>query len=654
MCSAPVLMYPKFDREFILQTDASDTGLGVALSQLDNNGLERPVAYASKVLSPRERKYCTTEKEAFAVVFGVRTFRIYLLGRPFTVITDHSALKWLHTIDLKGRLARWVMDLQEFQFSVVHKPGRLHNNADALSCLLIPHKREALTAFENVRIGPSSEDIAQENDNCAITVNPTLNIKQAQQEDPIIAKIMEFKTSGKPRPEFAAWCRDTRLKAFWYHFDRMFIRNGLLYRSFKAKNPHPDPVVVVPKILEAEILKGTHDSPFSGHLGVSRTLERIRRRFFWPRMRESVEEYIHQCDTCMQRKLPANKNKAPLKNIEVSEPFTFWAIDYMGPLPETAWGNWHILVAMDHFTKWCEAFPTKDQKATTVVKILVEKVFSRFGPPVVLHSDQGANFESNLMHELCDVMGITKTRTTAYHPRCDGHVERQNRTLQDMLAAFSSKHGSDWDLWLDSVVFTYNTSRQESLRISPYEVVFGRTPRIPLELELGLPLRDPSTQSEYVQSIRKVFREVRQVARENLEEARDTQRKRNEEKAQAWCPFVQGETVYLRRPKGWKFGANWVGPFDVVSRLGVDYKIKSTKGKVMVVHHDQLKRGYAPVGSGKVVCPARETGDTQVVYNDHTTDNEPLRDNAPLPQRVRPRNLRQNIQPPNRYGSSAT
>ena len=185
-------------------------------------------------------------------------------------------------------------------------------------------------------------------------------------------------------------------------------------------------------------------------------------------------------------------------------------------------------------------------------------------------------------------------------------------------------------------------------------MVFGRTPRIPLELELGLPLRDPSTQSEYVQSIRKVFREVRQVARENLEEARDTQRKGNEEKAQAWCPFVQGETVYLRRPKGWKFGAKWVGPFDVVSRLGVDYKIKSTKGKVMVVHHDQLKRGYAPVGSGKVVCPARETGDTQVVYNDHTTDNEPLRDNAPLPQRVRPRNLRQNIQPPNRYGSSAT
>ena len=105
----------------------------------------------------------------------------------------------------------------------------------------------------------------------------------------------------------------------------------------------------------------------------------------------------------------------------------------MGLLPETSHGNRHILVAMDHFSKWCEAFPTKDQKATTVSNILINKVFSRFGPPVVLHSDQGA----------------------AYHPQCDGQVERQNRTLQDMLAAFGSEHRDDWDLWIDSVVFLH-------------------------------------------------------------------------------------------------------------------------------------------------------------------------------------------------------
>jgi hypothetical protein len=95
------------------------------------------------------------------------------------------------------------------------------------------------------------------------------------------------------------------------------------------------------------------------------------------------------------------------------------------------------------------------------------------------------------MHEVCDIMGITKTRTTAYHPQCDGQVERQNRTLQDMLVAFCTKHGNDWDLWLNAVVFAYNTSRQESLQTSPFEVVFGRIPRLPLELELRLPLKDP-------------------------------------------------------------------------------------------------------------------------------------------------------------------
>lgn len=125
----------------------------------------------------------------------------------------------------------------------------------------------------------------------------------------------------------------------------------------------------------------------------------------------------------------------------------------MGPLPETVHGHRYILVLMDHFSKWCKEFSTKDQKASTVAAILLHKVFSRFGPPQVLHSDQGANFESNLMHELCDLMGISKTRTSAYHPQCNGQVERHNCTLQDMLSAFASNHSTEWDQWLDLIVF---------------------------------------------------------------------------------------------------------------------------------------------------------------------------------------------------------
>ena len=197
-------------------------------------------------------------------------------------------------------------------------------------------------------------------------------------------------------------------------------------------------------------------------MGVNRTTARARERFFWPHMNETVQKFIQNCSDCSQIKQNSSSNKAPLKPIEVSEPFVFWAMDYMGPIKETARGNKHILVLMDHFTKWCEAFPTKDQRASTVAQILVSRVFSRFGPPTVLHSDQGRNFDSTLMHEIYNLMGIKKTRTTAYHPQCDGLVERQNRTLQSILSAFVSEHSVDWDEWLNQAVFAYNTSVHES------------------------------------------------------------------------------------------------------------------------------------------------------------------------------------------------
>ncbi|CAB3982597.1 Retrovirus-related Pol poly from transposon [Paramuricea clavata] len=138
-------------------------------------------------------------------------------------------------------------------------------------------------------------------------------------------------------------------------------------------------------------------------------------------------------------------------------------MDYMGPLPETGRGNKHILVVVDHFTKWCEAFAIPDQKASTAAPLLVSCIFSRIGPPAVLHSDQGRNFESTLLHKICNFMGITKTSTTSYHPQCDGQTERQNRTIQAMLSAFVSNRRDD--LWLDSVTFAYNTSRHDALGI---------------------------------------------------------------------------------------------------------------------------------------------------------------------------------------------
>ncbi len=254
----------------------------------------------------------------------------------------------------------------------------------------------------------------------------------------------------------------------------------------KSSNSHPQYVLLIPSALQADVLKSLHDGPLGGHLGITRTEERVRARFHWPGIRKTVTRHIQLCKICNEKNSPTNRNAAPLGHISVSQPFTFWTMDYMGPLPETSRGNKHILVVVDHFTKWCEAFATPDQKASTVAPLLVNRVFSRFGPPVVLHSDQGRNFESTLLHEICNFMGITQT---SYHPQCDGQTERKNRTIQAMLSAFASKRRDGWDLWLDSVTFAYNTSRHDALGTSPYEVVFGQLPRLPVELELGMPLK---------------------------------------------------------------------------------------------------------------------------------------------------------------------
>ena len=258
---------------------------------------------------------------------------------------------------------------------------------------------------------------------------------------------------------------------------------------------------------------------------------------------------MRNCPVCAQTKLNSPHGKAPLQPIEVNEPFLFWAIDYMGPLSETTRGNKHLLVVMDHFTKWYEVLPIQNQRASTMADILVNRIFSRFGPPTISHSDQGRNFESNLMQKVCSLMGIHKSRTTAYHPQCDGQVERQNRTLQEMLAAFVSEHKDDWDTWVSLAAYSYNISCHESTGFSPYELVFGHSPRTPLELDSDIPIKYPSSQSEYSQSVRKVLHSFNHKARANLQQSRQRQQNSQSSVTNKWSPFMPGSSVWLRQPK---------------------------------------------------------------------------------------------------------
>ena len=170
-----------------------------------------------------------------------------------------------------------------------------------------------------------------------------------------------MKTRKQPKPNLKQ-LDDPVLKSWLKNYDKYFLHDEILYRAIgNRRNSHPHHVILIPSSMHANILKTLHDGPLGGHLGITRTEERIRKRFYWPNIRKTVTEHIQLCQVCNQQNSPLHGNPAPLGHISVSQPFTFWAMDYMGPLPETSRRNKHILLVVDHFTKWCEAFPNRSK-----------------------------------------------------------------------------------------------------------------------------------------------------------------------------------------------------------------------------------------------------------------------------------------------------
>ena len=167
LVSAPILAFPDYEKEFIVDTDASNDGIGAVLSQIQEDGNEKVIAYASRVLSKPERQYCVTRRELLAVVTFLKHFRHYLLGRRFTVRTDHGSLTWLQNFrEPEGQLARWIERLQQYNFTIIHRPGRSHGNAYAMSCLPCRqcgrethNQQDSLASISSSLIGQTPEDM---------------------------------------------------------------------------------------------------------------------------------------------------------------------------------------------------------------------------------------------------------------------------------------------------------------------------------------------------------------------------------------------------------------------------------------------------------------------------------------------------------------
>lgn len=425
LTSSPILAYPDFSQQFVLDTDASNGAIGAVLSQVGADGKEHVIAYASKKLAKSEVKYSTTRKELLAVVKFVKQFRHYLLGRKFVLRTDHNSLRWLFQFkEPEGQVARWLEFLSEYDFEIVHRAGTQHGNADALS-------RMPLVKEEMVQ----TEELQRGREVCApvVLAGDKGDLLAAQKADQHLKPVIQWLEEGL-RPsnhDVSAFSRET--KAYWFLWDQLKLVNGVLSREFYHDNPNQGVKfrqIVVPKAMRQEVFLKAHSSVTGGHLGRVRTFAKVQQQYFWIGYREDIGLWVRQCTKCAKRKSPTRRPRAALANFNyVGFPMERVAIDIMGPLPMSKRGNKFVLVVTDYFTKWAEAYALPNQEAVTCADVLVKEFFCRFGVPYSIHSDQGRNFESGLFQEVCKLLDINKTKTTAYHPQSDGLVERLNRTL---------------------------------------------------------------------------------------------------------------------------------------------------------------------------------------------------------------------------------
>ena len=276
-----------------------------------------------------------------------------------------------------------------------------------------------------------------------------------------------------PWTEVKSLCPELRF--LWHHRNT----NGVIWRRCSSNSHQLQ--LLIPKAERQKLFLAYHASLFGGHLGRTRTLARLSHRFYWSGMSDDVGDWLRQCTVCMKRKSPTGRHH-PLCNIPTGHRWDRITMDILDVCDPTPDGYRYILVIADYFSKWTEAFPIKDKCADTVADVLVNKIILRFGMPLVIHSDQGREFENGLMKSLCSLLGCVKTLTVPYHPESDGMVERFNRTCLMMLPKFVNDRRDNWHELLPFVMHAYRTSVHESTGYSPFRLMMGEECLLPQDV----------------------------------------------------------------------------------------------------------------------------------------------------------------------------
>jgi len=609
LLDAPILAYPHPHVECIVDTDVSGVAIGGCVSQVIE-GTERPIAFFSRVLSDSQTKYCPTKRELLAAVLTLQHFRHYLLHVPVKLRTDHHSLLWLKTFKSpEGMLARWLETFAEFDLHIEHRAGRTHCNADALSrqyckqCWGKPQHTD--DDFDELA---RANEIAEPLGINQLQILPEISeteLAELQDADTIISPVKTWLELDYSPTEDEIREIHPEARKLWSNRQLLKITDNILVRT--SEKGHQ---LIVPNSLRQRLFDAAHSSPLAGHLGNDKTVGQLKEHYYWPGMTVDVRMWTHSCDTCCRTKGPPNKAQGKLTKVHAAAPMDLVAIDLLSGLPTADDNSKYILVVVDYYTRWVEAYSLPNEEASTCFQALYTNFFSKFGFPSQLHSDQGRQFESRLFHEMARITGMRKTRTSPYHPRGNGLVERFNRTLLSMLRAMAIENPHDWPQKLPALTSAYRACPHKITKMTANELMLGRNVQTPVTLIAKPPNEKDEVKTPFARDLRNSMREAHIRVRQTTNTSARLQKRYFDARTRS-ITFVKGEYVYvyspnpLLRQKRRKLTPLWSGPWRIeqfITDVVVKVKHLTTK-KTQNVHVDRLSKCHS--------VPALLNSDTQ-------------------------------------------
>ncbi|XP_028163909.1 uncharacterized protein K02A2.6-like [Ostrinia furnacalis] len=468
LMSDQVLAHFDPQAKLILTVDASPNGLGAILSQIGSDGLERPISFASRTLNSAEKRYSQIQKEATAIVFGVRRYHQYLYGRsfPFLLRNDHKPLisifgphKGIPEVSA-NRLQRYAMFLSAYNYNIEYVRSA-DNSADYLSRASVPDARGAPHGEGGAHAAALVDRASYVNfiveGNLPITLN---ELRKETKNDVTLCKVIDYVLKGWPRKMV-----DINVKPFHSCRLQLSYENGCLMRGHK---------VILPEVLRAKVLSELHSS----HFGIVKTKCEARSRFWFPGIDNDIENMIDSCNICRQlRPTPA---KAPLAPWQYPpKPFFRIHIDFLGPI-----NNRMYLVIVDAYTKWVDIY---DMTTSTTSRNVVKNMYdfmSKYGLPHTIVSDNGTAFTSSEFQTFCAINGIEHLTSPTYNPASNGQAESYVKIIKKGIKSciLSASHQYDLQLKMSKYLFDYRNSKHSVTGFSPAELVFGHKLRSLLDL----------------------------------------------------------------------------------------------------------------------------------------------------------------------------